>query len=272
MVKRAIAAVCLLPLVGCGKAPIERIEWATMGTVAAVQTRGATLEESAEVVRVVKAAFAEIEKRLNAHDPNSELCHLASFSEAEAIAQCNETMRPCYEAAFQLAKISGGAFNPRWRGPNTLDFGAIAKGFAVDLACERIPYPNNFDLLIDLGGNLRSVKGSWRTGLAGTEMAVDLNEGFALATSAEYYRGKHIYDGRTGKPVSNEVVSVTVESTSAMNADALSTTLFILGPEAGKLFLDKKWKMVGDQALWLMKDGRWITHLAHGEFMPHAGF
>lgn len=273
MVKRmVIAAVLMLELVGCGKAPIERIEWMTMGTVAAVQMRGANQEESAEVVRVVKATFAEVEKRLNAHDPNSELSRLAPLGEAEAIAQCDETMRPCYEAAFALAKASGGAFNPRWRGPGTLDFGAIAKGFAVDLAFERILYPKNFDLLIDLGGNLRSVKGSWRTGLVGTDIVVDLNEGFALATSAEYYRGKHIYDGRTGKPVSNEIVSVTVEASSAMMADALSTTLFVLGPDEGKLFLNEKRETVGDQVLWLMKDGSCITHFTHEEFMSHAGF
>lgn len=251
-------------LSGCGKAPIERIEWTTMGTIAAVQTRGATSEETAEAVRAVKASFALVEKSLNAHDPDSEIRRLAPLSEAEILEKCDEEMRPCYEAAFKLARVSGGAFNPRWRGTNTLDLGAIAKGFAVDLAAERMMYPKNFDLLIDLGGNLRSVKGSWQTSVAGTDVVLPLNEGFAFATSAEYFRGKHIYDARTGRPVSNEVVSVTVESARAMDADGLSTTLFILGPDEGRRFLESRSIPVGTQALWIMKDGKAVHH--------HAGF
>lgn len=33
----AAAAVCVA---GCGRRPVERVEWTTMGTVAAVQVRG----------------------------------------------------------------------------------------------------------------------------------------------------------------------------------------------------------------------------------------
>lgn len=233
-----------------------------MGTIAAVQTRGATAAETAEVVRTVKEAFAKVEKSLNAHNPDSELSKLAPLSEAEILERCDEEMRPCYEAAFALARASGGAFNPRWRGTNTLDLGGIAKGFAVDLAADYVMYPKGFDLLIDLGGNLRSVKGTWQTSIAGTEVVLPLNEGFALATSAEYFRGKHIYDARTGKPVSNEVASVTVESCRAMDADGFSTTLFILGPDEGRKLFKQKLVSVGTQAVWFMKDGRMVHHHA----------
>ena len=94
----------------------------------------------------------------------------------------------------------------------------------------------------------------------GFAAVVDLHEGEALATSATYYRGSHIYDGRTGLAVSNGVASVTVLCNSAMWADGLSTTLFVLGPEEGKKFLDDKLKLlVGDMevsALWIMDGGR----------------
>ena len=176
-------------------------------------------------------------------------------------------MRPCYEAAFALQKASDGAFNPRWRGTNTLDLGAIAKGFAVDRleSTLKTAHPFRTDCLIDLGGNLKALRGNWRTGVKdpdrdGFAAVVDLHEGEALATSATYYRGSHIYDGRTGLAVSNGVASVTVLCNSAMWADGLSTTLFVLGPEAGKKFLDDKLKLlVGDMkvsVLWIMDDGR----------------
>ena len=264
----------LLPfvLLGCSRGTVERVEWPVMGTIAAVQTRGAKAEETTTAaVRLVKEEFARAEKLLNAHDPNSELNRLAPLSEPEILERCSGDVRPCYEMAFDLMKKSGGAFNPRWRGTNTLDLGAIAKGFAVDLAALAAGSVDGADRLLDLGGNLFAVKGQWKTGIIGTETVIPLSEGFACATSAEYYRGKHIYDGRTGLAVSNGVVSVTVEvGGSAMEADGLSTTLFVLGPEEGKKFLDEKWKTVGVRAIWFMKDGSHASHLSHVNTVPSA--
>ena len=256
-------------LVGCGQQQIERIEWPVMGTIAAVQTRGFTSSEKEALwVRGLgQPVFGIVELNLNAHDPNSELSRLAPCSDEKVCASCNGDMRPCYEAAFALQKASDGAFNPRWRGTNTLDLGAIAKGFAVDRleSTLKTAHPVRTDCLIDLGGNLKALRGSWRTGVKnpdrdGFAAVVDLHEGEALATSATYYRGSHIYDGRTGLAVSNGVASVTVLCNSAMWADGLSTTLFVLGPEEGRKFLDDKLKLlVGDMevsALWIMDGGR----------------
>jgi thiamine biosynthesis lipoprotein len=256
-------------LVGCGQQQIERVEWPVMGTIAAVQTRGFTSSEKEALwVRGLgQPVFGIVELNLNAHDPNSELSRLAPCSDEKVCASCNSDMRPCYEAAFALQKASDGAFNPRWRGTNTLDLGAIAKGFAVDRleSTLKTAHPVRTDCLIDLGGNLKALRGNWRTGVKdpdrdGFAAVVDLHEGEALATSATYYRGSHIYDGRTGLAVSNGVASVTVLCNSAMWADGLSTTLFVLGPEEGRKFLDDKLKLlVGDMevsALWIMDGGR----------------
>ena len=81
---------------------------------------------------------------------------------------------------------------------------------------------------------------------------VDRLAGAACATSAEYYRGKHIYDARTGRPVSNDVWSVTVvHPTSAMLADALSTILFIYGREEGERFLARHYPEA--RAIWRLR-------------------
>lgn len=222
----------LLSVVGCGPASVERLEWPVMGTIAAVQTRGATPGETAEAVRVVKGVFAEVEKLLNAHDPASELSCLAPLAEAQVLARCSPAVRPCYAQAFAWRDRTEGAFDPRWRGTNTLDLGALAKGFAVDCAATALP-PGSFDVLLDLGGNLKAVRGDWQVGILGRAESFTLKAGQACATSAEYFRGKHIYDGRTHAPVSNDVKAVTVVSAEAMTADFLSTTAFILGPAVG---------------------------------------
>ena len=276
----ALLAALLCASVGCGRGRIDRdrIEWPAMGTVAAVQTRGARLERdktSAAAVAKAMSVTKDVERLLNAHNPDSELSRLAPCTEREALDMCDRDAgvdpalktRPCYEAAFGLMRASGGAFNPRWRGPGTLDFGAIAKGFAADAIFDACRGGAEVDMLVDLGGNLKSVRGSWRTGVKnpngdGFAAVVELREGEALATSATYYRGSHIYDGRTGKPAANNVASVTVLCNSAMWADGLSTTLFVLGPEEGAAFLDKHLvELVGDQdvaVLWILDDGNHV--------------
>lgn len=255
----AVAALCVAA--GCGRAPAERVEWTTMGTIAAVQSRGALAPSATAEVR---RAFDEVEHRLNAHDPDSELSRLAPLADDEVLARCDERMRPCYEAAFALMRETEGAFNPRWRGPRTLDLGGIAKGFALDLASDRMSMLKENplqarDVLLDLGGNLKSASGEWRVGVycppeaESSPGAIVLSAGEACATSAEYVRGKHIRDGRTGLAVTNDVLSVTVvHPTSAMLADGLSTVMFIFGREKGEAFLKSRHPEA--RAIWVMKN------------------
>ena len=246
----ALAGLLLL-CAGCGRPSVDRVEWLVMGTVAAVQTHG---ETDPSVLAQVRETFAHVERRLNLHDAASELNRLAGLPETEILRQCDPEMRPCYERAFALMRQTDGAFNPRWRGTNTLDLGAIAKGFAVDLAVEKV---KGRDVLVDLGGNLRCAGGDWKVGTKDVDLTFDFHGEGACATSAEYYRGKHIYDGRTGRPVTNGVVSVTVIHGSAMLADALSTVCFILGPDEGRRFLARAYP---DAAVaWALKDGAVVS-------------
>ncbi len=241
--------VAMMALLGCDKPKIERVEWPIMGTIAAVETRGGVVPSN--VLEAIKAEFNRVNAEFNIYNPASPIHKLALMSDATIRSFDAAFPYACYSAAFELKDASKGAFDPRWRGPNTLDMGAIAKGYAVDLAadavrkcCEAMP-----DTLIDLGGNLKAVKGDWHVGIRDGESFV-LHEGEACATSARYYRGDHIKDGRTGEAVVNAVYSVTVvHPSSAMLADGLSTTLFILGRERGEEFLKKHYPEA--RAVWI---------------------
>ena len=242
----ASAALCCLA--GCARRPAERVEWTTMGTVAAVQVRGGDV---AAVRAAVQAAFEEVRREFDAHDPESAIRRLGG---------CTDFGRPCHDCAMRLREASGGAFDPCWRKDGRLDYGAIAKGFAVDVAAERLAaaISDGQDVLVDLGGNVKAVRGKWKVGIkdpagGGICETVELGEGESLATSATYFRGRHIYDGRTGKAVSNGVASVTVRCGSAMLADGLSTTLFVLGADAGRDFISR---FAPDaSALFVLSDG-----------------
>jgi len=148
-----------------------------------------------------------------------------------------------------------------------LDLGAIAKGYAVDLAWQRLKAAGHTNLLVDLGGNLRAIgeaapgRGGWRTGVRNpfAENALVgmflMRDGEAVATSGNYerfveiegVRYAHIMDGRTGRPVTG-MAGTTIIAPDAMTADALSTTLFVLGPEKGAAMLRSH---PGCEALWI---------------------
>ena len=264
MIVKVIALIALLLVSGCGSHVSDSPHWITMGTVAKVSFRHDSAFQTFTgmpssdrcIVEEVRCAYATAENRLSIWNKDSEISNYTS------IEKVSPAMRPCYESAFDLQKVSGGVFNPFWRGMDKgPDLGGIAKGFAVDLAAEKVrrhiekSNRKSPGILLDLGGNLKVVSGEWRTGIRnpyGDMDSILLTNGMACATSGEYERGKHIYDGRTGKAVSNNLISVTVvHPFSAMMADGLSTTLFVLGKDEGERFLKRHYPEA--KAYWLIK-------------------
>jgi len=136
-----------------------------------------------------------------------------------------------------------------------VDLGGIAKGYAVDLCYERLADNNSVSMLINLGGNIRchgtaTRNRQWRIGVrnpfdgAKTIGALELASGMAVATSGSYERFvtiggerySHLIDPRTGRP-SRGIAGVTALSSSATEADAMSTVLFIMGMEESRKVL-----------------------------------
>ncbi len=132
-----------------------------------------------------------------------------------------------------------------------LDLSGVAKGFAVDQIAGLLETKGLNNYLVEVGGELRA-KGraeedrAWRVGiekptLAGGQFQRILElDGDALATSGNYRiffeadgkRYAHIIDPRTGRPLDHNLASATVVATSTMEADALSTSMLALGPDA----------------------------------------
>jgi thiamine biosynthesis lipoprotein len=253
MKRPLLLTLSLLLMSGCGSHVADSPQWMTMGTVAKVSFKrrpsfsllsgvAGLSEDEKRIVDTVRSVYSDVEARLSIWNKDSEISRFTS------IENVSSETRPCYEAAFRLREVSGGVFNPFWRGKDKgPDLGAIAKGFAVDLAAERIVSSGKIHgregegLLLDLGGNLKVVSGEWRTGIRnpfGDMDTIVLTNGMACATSAEYFRGAHIRDAKSKARPDGTIRSVTVvHPSSAMLADGLSTVMFILGRERGEAFL-----------------------------------
>lgn len=129
-----------------------------------------------------------------------------------------------------------------------IDLSGIAKGYAVDAVAERLVSLGIEDFLIEVGGELRGegikpdgqpwwVELEAVPGVTLAPLRVALH-GLSVATSGDYRRffergGRryaHTIDPRTGWPIDNQVVSVSVLHREAMRADAWATALTVLGP------------------------------------------
>jgi thiamine biosynthesis lipoprotein len=135
------------------------------------------------------------------------------------------------------------------------DFSSIAPGYAADRIWTLLAERGFSDYLVDVGGELRT-RGRNDAG-APWQIAIELPQpggrtidrilplsDLAIATSGDYRnyhevegrRVTHIIDPRTGAPIQHRLASVTVIDELAVRADALSTALMVLGPEAGPAF------------------------------------
>ena len=155
-----------------------------------------------------------------------------------------------------------------------IDFGWIAKGYAVDRAKDILVSQGIKNGLINLGGNIFALgnapeKKSWEIGVYDPRNKGKLLHSFELtnksiSTSGNYERffeieGKrysHIMNPFTGKPCQG-IISVTIVADSAEQADALSTAIFVMGEEKG-LKLAKSIK--GIKVLMLKEDSRLILY------------
>jgi len=137
-----------------------------------------------------------------------------------------------------------------------IDLGAIAVGYAVDKAVSVLKDNGIKNALVNGGGEIYALgspskKKAWRVGIQHprrkNEMLGTLElKDMAISTSGDYenyfeMNGKrycHIMNPKTGKPVEG-VMSVTVVANTTIEADALSTALFIMGAENGMKLAEK---------------------------------
>lgn len=153
-------------------------------------------------------------------------------------------------------------------------FNALVPGYAAEHLTGLLRAHGLTNTYVDVGGEAvvrgRNLKGEpWRIGIerpiydtdpgADLEAIVVLSDR-ALATSGDYRNYfkddagnvyAHIFDPRTGRPATSRVASVSVVATNGGLADALATTLFVMGPEEGLPWLAR---LPDTEALFVMRE------------------
>ena len=152
----------------------------------------------------------------------------------------------------------------------SLDLGAIAKGYAADEAAAIIKNAGISQAMINIGGNILTVgekkDGSpWRIGIQdpldtrGAYIGMAQTKEKTLVTSGVYerffvadgIRYHHLLSPTLGCPADNGLLSVSIITDVSMNADALSTAVFVMGYEKGRNFVES---LEGVDAIFVFDD------------------
>jgi thiamine biosynthesis lipoprotein len=171
-----------------------------------------------------------------------------------------------------------------------IDLGGIAKGYIADRVAEELAKDKVTSAIISLGGNIECIGGKPSSdGASQIPFNIGIETPFSemtqvtgsckvtdgtLVTSGIYerffekdgVRYHHILDPKTGYPIENDVVGVTIRSSKGKSADcdALSTTCLILGVDKGMKLIEG---LDGFDALFIDQDNQ-ISKTSGMEFTP----
>ncbi|MBR2863842.1 MAG: FAD:protein FMN transferase [Bacteroidaceae bacterium] len=144
-----------------------------------------------------------------------------------------------------------------------LDFGAIAKGYAVDVVARMLEQNGVQNYMVEIGGEV-VLKGKnaednlWRIGVSKPEVSDSVSghqlqavfqlTDIALATSGNY-RNFYYKDGKifahtinpaTGYPVQHSLLSASVFASTCAEADAYATAFMVMGLDKAKEFISAR--------------------------------
>ncbi len=233
---------------------MEAIEAATdhrkEDSVLAALRRGERVTLSGDLRAVFASAMMIARESSGAFDPTmGKVVSLWGFDMDTPRLPLEQELRNSLKTVgFEKVTLAGTikAGSPVW-----LDLGGVAKGYAVDEAVKVLKEQGVSAGIVNAGGDLKAFGRKpggkrWRIGVQAPDDYQDLVgvleiANGAVATSGDYERyfetgGKryhHILDPGTGYPARSGLRSVTIIASDCLLADALSTAIFVMGPEKG---------------------------------------
>lgn len=193
-------------------------------------------------------------------NPLVNLWGFGSRSDEQRVPDDEEIAALLPTVGFQHIAVSEDGFLVKRIPGITLDLASIAKGYGVDQIAREVEAAGYRDYIVEIGGEIfaagrRPDGGKWRIGInrprpgaaPGDVYRVVTLENQGFATSGDYRnffmaggkRYSHVIDPRTGRAVTNRVVSVSVTAETCTLADGLATALMVMGPEEGRALVNR---------------------------------
>jgi len=187
-------------------------------------------------------------------DPLVNLWGFGRNGTVNHIPKDSEILQALFHVGFDRIRLDASGTIGKTDPAVTLDLASIAKGYGVDEIARLLGDKGFSHFLVEIGGEvyargLRKDGKPWQVGINRPDREAALNDVYkavpltdrAMATSGDYrifyqidgQSYSHILDPRTGRPMTNGVVSATVVAANCTVADGLATALMVMGPEKG---------------------------------------
>ncbi len=196
---------------------------------------------------------------------------------SQKVPEAKEVQKRLKKVDYREVSIDKGKKTVYLKKPGTaIGLGGIAKGYAVDSAMSLIDKMGIKNIIIKAGGDMR-VQGTadgkhlWRIGIRHPRKKDKLLaslplKDISISTSGDYEHFfikdgvlyHHIINPRTGYPARG-CRSVTILGPDTMTTDALSTAVFVMGPEKGLALVEK---LAGIETI--IVDSKGVTHASSG--------
>jgi thiamine biosynthesis lipoprotein len=209
-----------------------------MGTVVSIDVRDrnvdhAGIDEVVAWLHHVDATFSTY----NLHSPISAMGR-GELLYADASEEIRDVLRLCETTRLE----TGGAFDVfAVPAPNGTQFdpSGLVKGWSIERSAEILEANGAHNFCINAGGDVAlrgrpRLDAEWQIGIqhphdpAALAAVVHGRGPLAIATSATYARGTHIFDPGTGQPTT-ALASATVVGPDLTIADAYATAVFVMG-------------------------------------------
>ena len=217
---------------------------------------GGTVSVSDETREVLEKSILYGELTDGAFDVTiARVSELWDFVSGEDIVPEENVIKEAVETVdYKNIKMDGN--NVYLENGSEIDLGAIAKGYIADKAAQFLREKGVTSAIVNLGGNNivigRNGERAFRIGIqkptatTGEFSGVVNIEDMSIVTSGAYQRFfvkdgvtyHHILDPETGYPAESDIASVSIICETSADADALSTSCFILGVENAVELMD----------------------------------
>jgi len=220
------------------------------------KVNGGTVKISDETREVLEKSILYGELTEGAFDVTiARVSSLWDFVSGEEIVPEADVIKEAVETVdYKNIKMDGN--NVYLENGAEVDLGAIAKGYIADKAAEFLRDKGVTSAIVNLGGNNivigKNGERAFRIGIqkptatTGEFSGVANIEDMSIVTSGAYQRFfvkdgvtyHHILDPETGYPAESDIASVSIICETSADADALSTSCFILGTEKAVELMD----------------------------------
>ncbi len=212
------------------------------------------LDVDPHTAKVIKSALEFGKLTHGAFDitigPLLDLWGFGAKSKGPAVPSDEEIAATMQRIGYQKLAVEGTHL--RKTAPEmTVSLAGLGTGYAVDLVYDYLVGQGFRDFMIDVSGDGRfsgtNASGQpWKIALEVPDSEarnqiydITLLSDVAMATSGDYrnffekdgVRYCHILDPRTGRPINSPIAAVSVVTPDCLTADALSTSLSVLGPD-----------------------------------------